>query len=138
MNLIELSSSFCQNYLFYLKKTYHNLNITLSQSLCLITIPFNGISQSSLSKKLNLDVSTLSRNLDKMIKMELIKKEISHFDKRSFKISLTSKGHKIYDQIIKTIENDLNKAFNTLDLDEKDQMIEIFNKVNWQFELFKK
>ena len=138
MNLIELSGNFCNNYLFCLKKASQDLNITLSQSLCLITIPFNGISQTNLASKLNLDLSTLSRNLNRMIKMGLIKKKNSYYDKRSFTISLTSKGSIAYNELIQLIENDLNEVFNKFDIDEKDQMIEFLNKANWQFELNQK
>ena len=135
MNLIELSGIFCQNYLFCLKKASQDLHITLSQSLCLISIPFNGISQSNLAKKLGLDISTLSRNLNKLVIMDLIQKENSNYDKRSFKIILTPDGHKIYNKLIQIVENDLNKIFHSFDIDEKDQMIELLNKINWQFEI---
>ena len=138
MNLIELSGNFCNHYLFCLKKASHKLQITHSQSLCLISIPFNGISQTDLAKKLNLDISTLSRNLNKLIKIGLIHKENSKYDKRSFKVGLTSKGHQTYSALNEIIENDLNKAFNKFDIDEKDQMIDLLNKANWQFEIINK
>ena len=70
--------------------------------------------------------------------MDLIQKENSNYDKRSFKISLTQDGHKIYNKLIKIVENDLNKIFKFFDIDEKDQMIELLNKINWQFEIIKK
>ena len=63
MNLIELSGTFCQNYLFFLKKASKELNITLSQSLCIITIPFDGISPSNLAKKLNVDFAYPTQSL---------------------------------------------------------------------------
>ncbi len=138
MNLIELSGTFCQNYLFFLKKASKELNITLSQSLCIITIPFDGISPSNLAKKLNLDVSTLSRNLNKMINAGLIIKNNSNFDQRSHTISLTIEGQLVYKKIIGIIENNLNIVFDSFDMDEKDQIVEFLNKINWKFELIKK
>ena len=65
-------------------------------------------------------------------------KENSNYDKRSFKINLTPDGHKIYNNLIKIIENDINRIFNCFDIDEKDQMIELLSKINWQFEIIKK
>ena len=138
MNLTELSSIFCQNYLFCLRKASQDLKITLSQALCLITIPFDGISQSKLAKKLNLDISTLSRNLNNLIKIGIIKKENSDFDKRSYKISLTKSGHQKYKDLTEMVQNNLNTLFNSLDIHEKDQMVELLNKLNWKFELLNK
>ena len=138
MNLIELSSIFCQNYLFCLRKASQNLNITLSQALCLIAIPFDGISQSKLAKKLNLDISTLSRNLNNLIKLDLIIKEKSDFDNRSYKICLSNNGNKQYREIMDMVQNNLNTSFHSLEINEKDQMVEILNKLNWQFELLNK
>ena len=138
MNLNELSSIFCQNYLFCIREASQDLKITLSQALCLITIPFDGISQSKLAKKLNLDISTLSRNLNNLIKIGIIKKENSDFDKRSYKISLTKSGHQKYKDLMEMVQNNLNTLFNSLDMHEKDQMVELLNKLNWKFELLNK
>ena len=123
MNLIELSGDFCNNYLYYLKKASSKLNLTLSQVLCLTTIPYDGISQSMLAKKLALDLSTLSRNLNKLIDIGLIQKENSHYDKRSYNISLTSSGKNIYNKILNLVQSDLNTIINHLDPEEQDGML---------------
>ena len=138
MNLIELSTDFCQRYLSCLKRASSTLKLTQSQSLCLNAVPFKGISQTDLANKLSLDLSTLSRNLDKLSDREFISKKSSSHDKRIIKIYLTDKGENIYTQLNNLIANDLYKVFHAFDLDEQDQIEEFLNKINWQFDLLNK
>ena len=75
MNLSEQSSDFFKNYLRLFRKNIKQYNLTESQALCLISIPFNGISQTRLSHNLSLNISTVSRNLSHLIKVDLIIKK---------------------------------------------------------------
>ena len=109
MNIIELSNDFCQNYLACIRRASSILNITHTQAMCLQTIPFSGISQAELAKKLNIDISTLSRNLDKLVKLKLVDKKSSLSDKRSFIISLTDGGKQIYNKFNDIISEELGK-----------------------------
>ena len=138
MNLIELSNDFCQKYLSCFKKAAHRLQLTQSQSLCLSAIPFKGISQTDLANKLSLDLSTLSRNLNKLSIKKLISKTSSNHDKRISKIYLTERGQDVYNQLNNLIADDLSKIFNAFDVDEQSQMEEMLNKINWQFDLLNK
>tara|TARA_B100000029_G_C16886752_1_gene708823 strand:+ start:97 stop:513 length:417 start_codon:yes stop_codon:yes gene_type:complete len=138
MNLIELSNDFCQKYLSCFKKAAQRLQLTQSQSLCLSAIPFKGISQTDLANKLSLDLSTLSRNLNKLSIKEFISKTSSNHDKRISKIYLTERGQDIYNQLNNLIADDLSKIFNAFDVDEQSQMEEMLNKINWQFDLLNK
>ena len=61
MNLSEQSSDFFKNYLRLFRKNIKQYNLTESQALCLISIPFDGISQTRLSHNLSLNISTVSR-----------------------------------------------------------------------------
>ena len=79
MNLSEQSTDFFKNYLRLFRKNITQYNLTESQALCLISIPFNGISQTRLSHNLSLNISTVSRNLSHLIKVDLIiKKKSNH------------------------------------------------------------
>tara|TARA_B100000029_G_C17277693_1_gene852288 strand:- start:156 stop:572 length:417 start_codon:yes stop_codon:yes gene_type:complete len=138
MNIIELSNDFCQNYLACIRRASNILKVTHTQAICLQTIPFRGISQAELAKKLNIDISTLSRNLDKLIKLQLINKESSLSDKRSFNISLTENGQKLYNKFNAIISEELGKVYDMLELEERDQFETILNKINWQLELLNK
>tara|TARA_B110000438_G_scaffold300886_1_gene354360 strand:- start:1062 stop:1481 length:420 start_codon:yes stop_codon:yes gene_type:complete len=135
MNIIEQSNEFCINYLHCIKKSAVLLNISQSQALCIQAIPYNGISQTNLAKKLFLDLSTLSRNLEKLSKLGLIIKKTSPFDSRSYIISLSISGKEIYQKLNKYIQNNLSIIYDTLDMQEVDTMIDILNKINWEFTL---
>ena len=135
MNIVEQTNDFCINYLKCVKKAASALWITQSQALCIQTIPYDGISQTDLAEKLSLDLSTLSRNLDKLIKIHLIKKKISKRDKRSYVITLSSRGKEIYQQLNIKINNDFQKIYSQLNVEETDQMVDILSKINWEFEI---
>tara|TARA_Y100001949_G_C15879816_1_gene283292 strand:- start:382 stop:801 length:420 start_codon:yes stop_codon:yes gene_type:complete len=137
MNIIEQTNDFCINYLKCVKKAANSLWITQSQALCIQAIPFDGISQTDLATKLSLDLSTLSRNLDKLSKIHLIEKVVSAFDKRSYKITLTTRGQNIYQQLNDKINNYFLNIYSKLDMQEIDKMVDILNKINWEFELSK-
>ena len=109
--------------------------MTQSQVLCIKSIPYDGISQINLSYKLSLDLSTVSRNLDKLKNMKIINKSKLKHDQRSSIITLTNKGKKIYKEIIVTFENDINQLILNIDHDDIDYLTEILNKINWEFEL---
>ena len=135
MNLSEQSTDFFKNYLRLFRKNIKQYNLTESQALCLISIPFNGISQTRLSHNLSLNISTVSRNLSHLIKVDLIIKKKSNQDIRSYNISLSDKGKKIYAKINKSIDNHFYNICTKLDPNEKDLFIDLLNKINWQFEL---
>jgi len=135
MNIIEQSNEFCVNYLHCIKKYATLLNISQSQALCIQTIPYDGISQTNLAKKLFLDLSTLSRNLEKLSKLGFVIKEPSTFDSRSYIITLSKSGKEIYHNLNMHIQNHLSIIYDSLDLHEIDAMIDILNKINWKFTL---
>ena len=135
MNLIELSNDFCQNYLVCLRRVAISTDITLSQLLCLNAVPFSGISQSKLAKKLSLDLSTLSRNLNRLINMQLIDKNISKIDNRSYNINLTKKGVSFYNNIQQLINTEIHTIYESLEIDEINQLSELLNTINWKFDL---
>jgi len=138
MNLIELSNDFSLNYLACIRRTAKNFKLSLSQSVCLQSIPFDGISQSQLAKKLSIDISTLSRNIDHLISLNIIDKKHSSLDKRSYQINLTENGQNLYKQFNQALNNQLESVYESLDYIEKDQMSEILNKINWQLEVINK
>ena len=82
-----------------------------------------------------LDISTLSRNLNHLIKLNLVNKQISQIDKRSYRINLSNKGLQFYKLFNIAIQNHLEIIYAGINLDEKEQLTEILNKINWQFEL---
>jgi len=135
MNLVEQSSDFFKNYLRCFKNSIKPFNLTQSQALCLISIPYDGTSQTELSKRLAIKLSTLSRNLNHLIKMNLIIKEKSQSDTRSYIIKLTPQGQELYKKVNDNINNNFHKIYSKINIEEKFLIIDILNKINWQFEV---
>ena len=132
MNLAELITELYCNLIFLIKKIAKRNNLSQSQFFCIYAIPSDGISQSDLAKILCLDLSTLSRNLDKLIIKKYVKKKSSLLDKRKQKIFLTDVGNKIYFNSL----NDLNKSLSELyknsnELQDIDSIINSISQLNW-------
>ena len=138
MNVAEISLNFALNFLSIMKDCASSLNLTQSQALCICSIPFDGISQADLSKKLNLDISTLSRNLDKLIQLGLVVKQPSLIDRRSYKIQLTPRGKEYYSKFIDLINNTINLNNDYLSLQNKEYLENILNELNWKLSLINK
>jgi DNA-binding MarR family transcriptional regulator len=135
MNLIEQSNEFLKNYLRCFRNSLIPFNLTQSQALCLLSLPFDGISQTNLSKKLALDLSTLSRNLNHLLKNNLILKKKSNTDLRIYIIRLSPKGQNLYKQLNNNINTNFKNIYSNLDLRDINHLINVLNKINWQFEL---
>ena len=135
MNIIELSNDFCIVYFSVFRKVASTLGLTQAQALCVCSIPFEGLSQSGLSKKLSIDLSTLSRNLDRLIVKNIVKKKLSGIDKRSYRINLTTTGYELQKKINSAISIQLKECFQSISIEESNQFEEILNKLNWQLEL---
>jgi DNA-binding MarR family transcriptional regulator len=135
MNLIEQSNEFLKNYLRCFRNSLIPFNLTQSQALCLLSIPFDGIIQTNLSKKLALDLSTLSRNLNHLLKNNLIFKTKSDTDLRIYIIQLSPKGQNLYEKLNNNINNNFKYIYSNLDLKDINHVINVLNKLNWQFEL---
>ena len=135
MNFLTQYNEFCLNYLKSIKKIASSLSLTQSQILCIKSIPFDGISQVNLSKKLALDLSTLSRNLEKLQKDKIINKAKSNYDNRCSIITLTQKGKTIYKEIINVMQSEINNILLKINIDDIDYLTEVLNKINWEIEL---
>ena len=132
MNLAELIADLYTNLLFVIKKIAKRNDISSSQLLCIYAIPSEGITQSELAKILCLDLSTLSRNLDKLISKNIVNKANSSSDNRKQNIFLTDDGEKLYIEIL----NDLNQTLNTLysfsdNSDDFDTILNSISQFNW-------
>ena len=129
MNLAEILISLYSNIAVLIKKSTISQKITLSQLLCINAIPFDGISQSDLSNSLNIEFSTLSRNLDKLLDKGLIKKKKSSNDLRLKKIYLTDKGISLNKNIIVLLQKELNQ-FND-QIHDEEELLSVISKFNW-------
>ena len=104
MNIPELLSDLTIHYNAIIRKTASQLGITSSQVYHLTSVPIGGISMSQLANKLGLDSSTLTRNIQKLEKMELVIRTSGSYDKRIQNVTLTNSKTK--SSIIKTLNVD--------------------------------
>ena len=132
MKLHELLLELHINFLLPLKKVSNYHHITSSQLLCILSIPFDGISQVQLANVLSLDVSTLSRNLDKLINKKLINKNIAPTDKRSYLIYLTNEGKALYQQSILNLENNFSSIYTNLQIEDIESLLTGIQSINWE------
>ena len=129
MNLAEIVISLYANITVLIKKLTISKKITSSQLLCINAIPFDGISQSDLSNSLNIEFSTLSRNLDKLLEKGLIMKKKSSNDLRLKKIYLTNKGMSLNKEIIILLQKELGQ-FND-QIHSTEDLLSVISKFNW-------
>lgn len=76
--------------------------VTVSQSYTIVEIGRAGtVSVNLLSEILGVDKSTVSRSVDKLVTNGILVREIDSKDRRSISLSLSSKGHSVFDEIEK-------------------------------------
>ena len=132
MKLSELLIELHIHYLSPIRQVGTLNNITTSQLLCIISIPYNGISQSDLARKLSLDISTLSRNLEKLVNKNIIIKQASTNDRRSSIIILTNEGKAIYEKLTLELEQNFNDIYNNLEFKDVEALTDAIQKINWE------
>tara|TARA_B110000438_G_C15769844_1_gene631356 strand:+ start:129 stop:560 length:432 start_codon:yes stop_codon:yes gene_type:complete len=131
MNLAELIINLHSNTLSPIRHIAKKYSLSGSQLLCITNIPPNGISQTKLAKLLSIDLSTLSRNLSKLIDMDMLIKSNNQYDNRSYKILLTQKGENLYKVVFNSLENYLEIESLLLDSEEYELMLDSIIKLNW-------
>ena len=90
--LIDLTSSFLVGFRNITKR--HSL--TSSQGLIIMTIDIDGSSMTFLSKKMGLDASTMTRNIEKLEKKQLVFRQRLSSDARVINVYLTELGKGTY------------------------------------------
>ena len=131
MNIPELLSDLSIHYNAFIRKVAAALGLTSSQAFHLISIPFDGISMSGLSDRLGLDTSTLTRNIQKLEKLGLVKRTRETYDKRIQKVFLTATGSQSVNNIEERL-NDINYTLvENLDIDTQEKLLEILEQLVW-------
>ena len=117
-----------------IRSAAHNHQVSSSQALNVLSIPFDGFSMSKLAIKLGLDASTLTRNVNKLIVLDYLKKEPSQYDKRVQTIHLTKEGFSLKASLYDEINNLNNHAIKQLSIDEKENIHLSIEKLAWVLE----
>ena len=131
MNIAELLPTIFINLMSLFRRTTKLNQLTFPQAIALYIIPDQGIEMSVLSKKIGIDLSTLSRLVNGLEKRGFVKRETSEKDKRIIKILLKEEGILIREKLDKNF--DLIGSFIEKKLDDKNNNIkEVLTKVNWE------
>ena len=131
MNIPELLSNLTIHYNALIRQTAQQLGLTAPQVFHLISIPNNGISMSSLSKKLGLDASTLTRNIQKLEKTGLVLRISKSYDKRIQHAVLTKKGVLIVAEIEEILLHINHLIMEHIDLDGQENISNVLERMVW-------
>ena len=107
-------------------------NLSLSQYYTLSSIASDGISMSELSSLLGVDNSTLTRNINVLMKRSLVKKERSEDDRREFLVMLSESGVAMINKLDHQMEKKLNIFIDDMPPDSREKFIEIIEQLNWK------
>jgi len=135
MDIVENISDLSLNYFSLIRKLSSKFELTLSQALILLYIPFDGITVSDLSNKLGVDISTMTRNIQRMEKKLLINKKPNINDKRSIKLVLSSRGKEISNAINKEISNNIDSIISKYDIEEHHKIKNSIESLSWHLYL---
>tara|TARA_X000000368_G_scaffold205173_1_gene161904 strand:+ start:491 stop:919 length:429 start_codon:yes stop_codon:yes gene_type:complete len=131
MNVAELLPTLFINLMSLFRKTTKLTQLTFPQTIALYIIPDQGIEMSVLSKKIGIDLSTLSRLVNGLEKRGFVKRETSKKDKRIIEVLLKEEGILIREKLDKSF--DLIGSFIEKKLNDKNNSIkEALTKVNWE------
>lgn len=99
--------------------------VTMSQCHAIVEIGrANEISLNELAKILNLDKSTMSRTINKLVDDDLVVRESHPEDRRYIVIKLTDKGTSVFKTIEESMNNYYKKIFVSIPQDKREQVLD--------------
>jgi len=107
------------------------LNLTLPQIMLISSIPSIGIDMSSLSKKLGVDNSTLTRLVDILVKNQITEKTPNSSDKRSIILLLTKKGELLQLKIEEEIDLFVSALYQKIPMENREELKESLSSFHW-------
>ena len=134
MNFSELLNNLSIHYNAFIRQVANSLHLTSSQAIHLISIPYNGTSMSKLAQGLGLDTSTITRNINKLEKLGLVKKHAGLNDQRVQIITLTNDGQKKVDIIEEKLTEIDDNLISELNLEEQEELLDVLEKLVWSMD----
>ena len=134
MNLSELLVDLTTHYNALIRSAASRLHLTASQAFHLISIHHDGIPMSKLAHRLGLDASTLTRNIQKLENLGLVRRMHDSYDKRVQKVILTKQGLDITEEIEDILHQMNNSIIEQIDLDTQENMCELLEKLVWSMD----
>ena len=108
-------------------------NISFAQAQFLLRVPTDGISISELSTLIGIDISTMSRNVNKLELLKLVKRKRDSDDGRTFRLSLTPSGVEIVDLLFAEIDARSTEILSTIPLEIQERIGDVLEQLNWAF-----
>tara|TARA_B100001167_G_C16750957_1_gene296120 strand:- start:413 stop:841 length:429 start_codon:yes stop_codon:yes gene_type:complete len=108
-----------------------NLNITLPQIILISSIPTDGIDMTSLSQRLGVDNSTLTRLIGVLIRNQIVIKNKNPLDGRSVIVTLTEYGEKLYSKIEVEIDQFGSDLYHKIPVEDQEEVKEILINLHW-------
>lgn len=127
--LIDLQSIF--------RKNNKDLPLSLSQVIVISSIPMEGINMTSLSQRLGVDNSTLTRLIDILIRNNYIIRKINPEDRRLKIIFLTKSGYDILQRIESNIDSAAKQIFSQFPNEDKVITKDILSMLHWNISKYK-
>ncbi|MDP5031704.1 MarR family winged helix-turn-helix transcriptional regulator [Paraglaciecola sp.] len=124
-----------------LRKVATKINVNISEELKKFDFNFDQavmiyelniqehITQTLLSKRVNLPKHTISRNLDFLENKLFVKRITDPSSRRSFQLELTEKGREIAPKLNSIIENVYFEILSPLDKSERVTLINLLSKI---------
>ena len=91
----------------------------------------------TLSKKLGLDTSTLTRNVQKLEKLNLLKRTTDSFDKRIQSIFLSDTGNEIVKKLDNSLSITIDQLMKKIDISNHEIILEGLSILEWGMDQFR-
>ncbi len=127
----ELIKQYLLSLLRVFRKKVKGEKYTLPQILILSSIPDNGMDMTSLSEKIGVDNSTATRLIDRMVRLDLVRKRKSHSDRRITIILLTEKGELASEEIENKLDKIGEEIFSQIPMEQQDDIKEALLSFHW-------
>ena len=135
MNFTELLTDLASGANAIIRISAAKFNLTASQAFHLLSIPFDGIPMSILANRLGLDTSTLTRNIQKLESLGLVKRIVDSYDRRIQRVLLTNNGVSLVESFENYLMEQHQSIVDLIDLDAQENLLIALEKLSWAFEL---
>jgi DNA-binding MarR family transcriptional regulator len=131
MEFSELLKQFLIDLQSLFRTSTKKLNVTLPQIILITSIPIDGIDMSTLSYRIGVDNSTLTRLIDILMRNKVVRKIKNPKDGRSYIILLTNIGEKLQFKIDQKIDQFGSKLYSRIPIEDQDEVKETLSSLHW-------
>ncbi len=134
MNFTELLIDLASGANAIIRISAAKFNLTASQAFHLLSIPFDGIPMSILANRLGPDTSTLTRNIQKLESLGLVKRIVDSYDRRIQRVLLTNNGVSLVESFENYLMEQHQSIVDLIDLDAQENLLIALEKLSWAFD----